>query len=637
MKAKDKKHFEKSSKHDTDHRTFINMLGAIAGALAIILGLGGMFPDKLFAETPGIQTEDPFYEERLYRARKGWYMNDPKWVKIVTPRLTWPKEGQRVPDIEVLIPSNQQTWIDSMRKWSSDAKQLGLNYKIRVISSARWLEMINKHYHGDIELHPAVMRPERVDASEWLTSRAYGADRRNYGEWANKEYDALVRAQAAESDFNKRLKIVQKAQRILAEDLYIAQFGWGPSIIEAYNSQDWKGVVPAKGFGIGDSNLFWTHIKIEPKGSRKKLVVGVNALIKSSNLFFAGNRFRAIGRMIYDRLAFMDKDLNIIPWAAESWEKLDDRTWDVKLRAGMKFHDGKPVTVDDLKYTFDFLMKYERGIIWSANRFLESVEIKDRANRIVRFRFKQPYGQFESYFMVLNVILPKHIYDGIMERQKVGDDPRKLKIDHPLGSGPFKWGRYVKDTELQLIANKDHFAAPKVDELLFVVVPSIDGIMGRLETQEIDMTEQIRFTPSQAKQLKKSKHLTIVRTPDVNWYQGVVTISRLPWRDFEFRRAWNHSIDRKFLVQAIWEGEGRIPESNTFFVTGNPWNNPDLPPLPEFDMKLARQILKDAGYSWDKKGNLVYPPPSDKKFMERVTRVTKAGYTWGGLKMLPRN
>jgi hypothetical protein len=60
-----------------------------------------------------------------------------------------------------------------------------------------------------------------------------------------------------------------------------------------------------------------------------------------------------------------------------------------------------------------------------------------------------------------------------------------------------------------------------------------------------------------------------------------------------------------------------------------------LPEIPKFDVKLAREILREAGYSWDKEGRLVYPPPTDKKFVERVNRVCKPGYTWGGLKMLP--
>jgi len=623
------KDFERLLESDVDRRMFLKIAGVTGGLMA----MPGLSVNDLFAAGPEIRTEDPYYEKKLYKARKGWYMNDPKWKKRAASRLTWPKAGEPVPKIEVLIPSSRQAWIDSMRKWSADAPQLGLEYKIKVISSSRWLEMINKHYHGDIELHPAVMRPERVDASEWLTSRAYGTDRRNYGEYVCKEYDKYVRLQAGESDLKKRLEYVQAAQKVMAEDLYIQQFGWGPSIIEAYNSGDWEGIVPAKGFGISNSNLFHTYLKVKAKSQRNKLRVGVLSLIKNTNIFFAGNRFRAIGRMVYDRLAYLDQNLNVIPWAAESWEKLDNRTWDLKLRGGMTFHDDKPVTVDDLKFTMDFMLKYERGKIWSANRFCESVEIVDRKKRILRFRFKKPYGQFETYFLLMNIILPKHHFDGILARQKVGDDPRKLKIPVPLGSGPFKWGKYVKDTELQLIANKDHFAAPKIDELTYVVVPSRDGLMGRMQTREIDMVEQAPLRPSQAKQLEKSKHLTIVRTPDVNWYHGVTTISRLPWRDYEFRRAWHHSIDRGFVVNAVWQGEARLPTANTFFVEGSPWHNPNLPAIPEFDMDKARKILKDAGYSWNSKGQLVYPPPTDKKFVERVNRVCVHD-SWGGLKML---
>jgi peptide/nickel transport system substrate-binding protein len=619
-------------KEGLDRRTFLKM----AGAAGSFLSVSGFPWGNLLAQAK-IEVEDEAYLNKLYNSSKGFYMQDPKWVEQTLPRLQWPKAGERIPVLEVLhTPVDFPFWTDFMRKVSSDAQQLGLKYELKAVSRARRLDDINKHVHGDIELHTSIMRPERIGPSEWLTSRAYGFDRRNYGEWANKQYDELVDLQDTESDSKKKLDIVQKAQKVLAEDLYIGQFGWGPSIVEAYNKEQWDGVVQSKGFGIASSNMFWSYVKMQPKTSRKRLVIGVRSLLETTNLLGATHFFRSIGRMIYDRLAYYDKDLNIIPWAAESWKKVDSRTWDVKLRGGMKFHDGKPVTVEDLQFTFDFMLKYERGIFYTANMNLEKTEIVDRPNRTVRFRFKEPYGEFETFFLLLNVILPKHLFEGIMEKQGVGDDPRRLRIAQPIGSGPFKFGPHKKDTDLLLVANKEHFSAPKIDELLFVVVPSVDGIMGRLETQEIDIAEDVFLTPSQAKQLGKNKHLAMVRTPDINWFHGVVTISRLPWRDFEFRRAWQHSLDRDFLVKVCWEGEGRVPASNTFFVDTNPWHNPHLPPLPKYDLKLARQILKDAGYSWDGDGRLVYPPPGDKKFTERVNRVCKVGYNWGGLKMQPR-
>jgi peptide/nickel transport system substrate-binding protein len=606
-------------------RKAVGLAGASLGAHA----LPAMAADDAFT------VANPKYEP-LYQRTGTYYKNDPQWVSWTKPRLTWPRAGDLVPELTVTIPTVQTNWLDAWRKFAADAGKLGLAYNIQQVSEARWLDLINLHTHGDIEVHSAILRPERVDPAEWLTSRAYGRDRRNYGEWVNEQYDALIEAQVAESDPAKRLKLVQEAQRVLADDLYIAQFGWGPGIIEGYNSAAWGNVVPTRGFGIGSFNAFHTFLRATPKTARRKMIVGIHSLLETTSIIAAGNNMRAIGRMIYDRLAYMDEHLKIIPWAAESWTRIDDRTWDIKLRPGMNFHDGTPVTIDDLQFTFDFMLKYERGNFWTANMFLAKTEIQDAANGVLRATFKQPYGQFESYFLQLNVILPKHIWQNIMAEQGTGDDPMRIRIDKPIGSGPFKFGRYRKDAELQLIADKTHFSKPTVDEVWAVATPSIDGLLGRLQSGDIDLIESsdTHLTPSQAKQLADSPDIAIVRTADLNWLHGVPRPSNLPWRDYEFRRAWHHSIDREFLVKVVWEGSGRLPGANTFLVEGNPWNNPNLPPVPAFDLDKARDILKAAGYSWSGDGRLVYPAPDDANFRRRVQLVCKDGYTWGGLEML---
>jgi peptide/nickel transport system substrate-binding protein len=588
-----------------------------------------------YAADDAFTVANPKYNA-LYQRTGTYYTHDPQWVSWTNARLTWPQAGEKVPELSLVIPTVQTNWLDAWRKFADDAGKIGLKYNIQQVSEARWLDVIGIHDHGDIEVHSAILRPERVDPAEWLTSRAYGLDRRNYGEWVNQQYDALIEAQVAESDPAKRLKLVQDAQRVLADDLYITQFGWGPGVIEAYNSAAWDNVVPTRGFGIGSFNAFHTFLRAKPKTERRKMIVGIHSLLETTSIIAAGNNMRAIGRMIYDRLAYMDDNLKIIPWAAESWTRVDDRTWDIKLRPGMMFHDGKPVTIDDLQFTFDFMLKFERGNFWTANQFLQKTEITDAANGILRATFKQPYGQFESYFLQLNVILPKHIWENIMQEQGVGTDPMRVRIDKPIGSGPFKFGRYRKDAELQLIADKTHFSKPTVDEVWAVVTPSIDGLLGRLQGGDIDLIESsdTHLTPSQAKQLADTAGITIVRTPDLNWLHGVPRPSNLPWRDYEFRRAWHHSFDREFLVKVVWEGAGKLPAANTFLVEGNPWNNPNLPPVPPYDLDKARAILKAAGYSWADDGRLVYPPPTDATFRKRVQQVCKDGYTWGGLEML---
>ncbi|HEY0570630.1 MAG TPA: ABC transporter substrate-binding protein [Enterovirga sp.] len=614
-----------------DRRQMMKLIAATGAVTSV----GAGFSRSGEAAEAKFSVQNPAYEE-YYNKLSGYFFQDEIWAKEATPRLTWPSPGQPVPDIRVVVPASAPDALDSFRKWQSDAKEIGIRYNVEQASEARWLELINKHQHGDIEVHPSILRPERVDPAEWLVSRAYGKDRRNYGEWANEQYDKLIELQTRESDHAKRLKHVQDAQKILCDDLYIAQFGWGPSIIEAYNAADWEGVVAVKGFGIANFNAYRTFLDLKPKGRKRSVKVGMNALLETTNLMAAGNNMRSIGRMIYDRLAYFDENLNPIPWALESWQQVDERTWDMKLRPGMTFHDGKPVTVKDLQFSFDFLRKNERGIFWTANMFLESTEIKDEANGVVRARFKEPYSEFESYFLQLNVILPQHIWQNIMQEQNAGDDPRRLRVEKPIGSGPFSFGRYRKDTELQLISHKSHFSKPKVDEVWIVVTPTLDGLLGRLEGQEIDFIESstVSLKPSQAKQIEGASHVKIVKTDDVNWYHGVVHISWLPWRDIEFRRAWQHSVDRAYMVNVPWEGAGRVPESNSFLVTGNPWNNPNLPPIPEFDLKKSREILKAAGYGWDGSGRLLYPAATDKGFRDRVTKVVTGDYVWGGVKML---
>ena len=341
------------TQQDNDSRAIARR--ALLRLAAAFGGAGSLGLPALAAEGEFV-VADPRYDA-LYQKTGTYYTKDPQWVSWTRPRLTWPQAGEKVPELTVTIPTVQTNWLDAWRKFAADAGKLGLQYNTQQVSEARWLDMIGVHTHGDVEVHSAILRPERVDPAEWLTSRAYGLDRRNYGEWVNEQYDALIEAQVAESDPAKRLNLVQDAQRILADDLYIAQFGWGPGVIEAYNSAAWDDVVQTRGFGIGSFNAFHTFLRAKPKTARRKFIVGIHSLLETTSIIAAGNNMRAIGRMIYDRLAYMDENLKIIPWAAESWTRVDDRTWDIKLRPGMMFHDGKPVTIDDLQFTFEFMLK----------------------------------------------------------------------------------------------------------------------------------------------------------------------------------------------------------------------------------------------------------------------------------------
>src|SRR3546814_14385503 len=94
-------------------------------------------------------------------------------------------------------------------------------------------------------------------------------------------------------------------------------------------------------------------------------------------------------------------------------------------------------------------------------------------------------------------------------------------------------------SELQLIANKQHFAAPNIDEIVMVVVPSVAGILGRLQAGEIDFTDGINLKPSQAASLAGVSHVKVEKVRDENWLPGVPRAAQVPFRDYTFLRGWH--------------------------------------------------------------------------------------------------
>ena len=214
---------ETAGRSEIDRRTFLK-LAAFSGGVAFV----GALPAS--AQATGadkIEFVDPKYRN-FYNEKDGYFLRDQGWVDETLRRIVWPKDNEKVPEFTVLTQTSTPDWGDAFRKWGADAEKLGIKYNVVNVSQARYLEAILSHRHGDVEIHNAVPRIERLDPSEWIVSRAYGLDRRNYGEWANSAYDEAVEAQGRSPDRDERRKHIMRAQEVLADDLYITQFALGP-------------------------------------------------------------------------------------------------------------------------------------------------------------------------------------------------------------------------------------------------------------------------------------------------------------------------------------------------------------------------------------------------------------------------
>jgi len=269
---------------------------------------------------------------------------------------------------------------------------------------------------------------------------------------------------------------------------------------------------------------------------------------------------------------------------AESWSASEDaQTYEFVLRQGAKFHNGEPVTAEDVKFSFE---RY-RG---AANKMLKervaAIETPDA--RHVRFRLKEPWPDFITYYIGATGagwIVPKKYVE------QVGDDGYKKA---PIGAGPYKFVSYTPGQELVLEAFEGYWRkTPNVKRLVFRVIPDESTRLAALKRGEVDIAYSIRG--ELAEEIVHSKGLTLKPVLILGTfflYFADQWDPKSPWHDVRVRRAANLALDLDSINEALTLGHSRItnsiiPESFEFY-----WK----PPAPVYDPKKARQLLAEAGH-----------------------------------------
>jgi peptide/nickel transport system substrate-binding protein len=276
---------------------------------------------------------------------------------------------------------------------------------------------------------------------------------------------------------------------------------------------------------------------------------------------------------------------SVAPSLAESWSMSPDGlVYEFLLRKGTRFHNGEPVTADDVKFSFE---RY-RGI--SAKQLKDhvaAVEILDPGR--IRFRLKQPWPDFMTFYATpatgAGWIVPRKY------AEKVGEDGFKKA---PVGAGPYRFVAFTPGVELVLEAFDGYWRkAPSVKRLVFKSVPDITTRLAMLKRGEVDIAygvsgeigEEVRRTPG----------LTLKPTPFVSTHWLVFVDqwdATSPWHDRRVRLAANHAVDRQAVNQAETLGFSKITGSIIPTSFEGYWQ----PPLHAYDPARAKQLLAEAGF-----------------------------------------
>ncbi len=471
--------------------------------------------------------------------------------------------GTPIPPIKMTYYSNYQEIVEFFKKAADDFRKVGLTPNLNpVVSTTVVTRTYAEHekFYGDIGSISWGATPERLEPSFFLQELMHSSSTkpggRNYGYYRSAKFDAACDAQKREMDVEKRRKLVWEAQVIAAADCPIWWLAY-PPVISAFNKRDFEGAVPMMGSGYGHVYNIWTYLKIRPKTARKTLRSGTQVdNFNTLNPFVAATSpNQSFIRFFYDTFARIGPDLKPQPWAVESWKVTDPRTVDMVLRKGMKFHDGRPVTGEDVRFTFDYLKKWEFPFFKHAIEVIEKVEVNGMN---IRVRLVEPYAPFFFITLTWLFILPKHIWEKIPEGVGL-KNPGDFQNPNPVGSGPFIFGHWRKGQEVYLKANKEHFAAPAVDDVYFVVIPSVEGIAGALERGEVDLN-QVTLTPAPADRLQELPFMQVAYLPSHQVYEARPNIDMKPFDDVNFRKAIYHALDRRPFVN-YFAGKAVVAET----------------------------------------------------------------------------
>ncbi len=291
---------------------------------------------------------------------------------------------------------------------------------------------------------------------------------------------------------------------------------------------------------------------------------------------------------LFTPLVQYDEDLEVRPYLAESWELLGDTAVVFRIREGVRWHDGRPVTAEDVKFTFD-LAKDPATASLLASAYLGQV---DRARVLdpytIRFDFARPHAQALEDFWWAPV--PKHLLEDVPP-----DQLRNAPFNRePVGSGPYRFVERRANERLVIERNPDFPESlggpPYLDRVFFRIIPEAPTMLAELLTGGVQV--DIPVFPDQAARIRGDDALELFAYPGRTFYYIGWNNRREPFTDAAVRRAMTLAIDRPEIIEALLVGYG-TPAAGPI----PPWSplDPGVEPLPH-DPDRAAALLEAAGW-----------------------------------------
>jgi peptide/nickel transport system substrate-binding protein len=288
---------------------------------------------------------------------------------------------------------------------------------------------------------------------------------------------------------------------------------------------------------------------------------------------------------LYDTLTRWDTSLKLVPGLATSWKSVSETAWEFSLRPNVKFHDGAPLTAEDVKASIERTLVPGRTIVQSGFATIEAVEIVNPAT--VRVVTKKP----DPLVPVRMAQMGAQILPARFTTEAGAKDLAKK----PIGTGAYRFVEWVKDERLVMEANRDWWGwegkAPAIDRVIWKPIPEDFPRIVALDKGEVDIITNV--PPDQIKAIENGRLTRVVSTPATRFVALTMNASQPPLSDKRVRQALHYALDVNALIKNLFGGQGK-PFSGGLADTDFGYNAA-LKPYP-YDPARARQLLAEAGF-----------------------------------------
>lgn len=522
--------------------------------------------------------------------------------------------GEVIPTITVrsVTQAERPVEFETTRLVVENMKGLGLDVVHRAVPWAQLIDEVWFTREGDeaweMTIWRMVGRPERSDPDEFaynLFHSSMAASGYNFVGYNNPDYDAIAEAQRAELDLDVRQGLLFQAQEMIANDVPNVYFAH-PSTPQLVRTDVWDIDTVVTQAGIGIHN-FWTWTGLTPIGDQDTIITSTTSFLEAFNpLYIAGDAPSRVTELIWDRLMRIGPDGLPRPWAAESVDWESDTSVVITLREGMNWHDGEAVTAEDVVYSIEAVQSGEAPQYSPFAAAVADMEIID--DLTVRISLSEPSAAFETSTLAKLNLLPEHVWRPIIDDLLTQDtaNAESIQEDIPIGSGPYKMVAFDVNEYVILEANTDHFSPPAASGWIMNVLPNQEATLGQIAIGEMNfLWEWAGDSEVLAQIAEGDPNVALFSSPSLGMRYFAFNLRHAPFDDVALRRAVAHVVPKESIVNNIYKGFAVTADS----YVSTPiefWHNPDLPDY-EFDVDMGRQVLAEAGYTWNDEGRLQYP------------------------------